>query len=158
MFADEILVRHVDETPKHTQSSPNYQALNSTSRVPVSPQTPNSLSLSQPRNRPRFHLPTHTLQGESLQAHHVPWPCISTRDACLLRYFTEDLSRWVHSTPFFINIHLLTTSSSTSQTPKGTLQPLSPNEPANARPSSTPSSPSQHATSAPSPTTRNSTS
>jgi hypothetical protein len=139
-------------------SSPNYQALDSTPGVPVPPQTPNSPSLSRPRNRLKFHLPTHTLQGASLQTHQVPWPRISTRDACLLRYFTEDLSRWVHPTPFFISIHLLNTSSSTSQTPKGTLQPLSPNEPANAPPSSTPSSPSQHATSAPSPDTRKYTS
>ncbi|BCS20062.1 uncharacterized protein APUU_20494S [Aspergillus puulaauensis] len=100
-----MLVRHVDETPKYTQPSPSYQALNSTPDVSVSPQTPRSsgslprpTSASTPGNRSRFHLPTHTLQTHTLQGgtslHHVPWPRISTRDACLLRYFTEDLSRW----------------------------------------------------------------
>ncbi|KAL4919528.1 hypothetical protein BDW62DRAFT_209736 [Aspergillus aurantiobrunneus] len=96
-------VRYVDETAKYTQFNPDSHDVNTTSSL-----SPPTLDSSQSRSRPASAstseirpsgydpIPSLSLpqQNLSLQTHHVPWPLISPRDACLLRYFIEDLSRW----------------------------------------------------------------
>ncbi|KAL3442422.1 hypothetical protein BJX65DRAFT_321538 [Aspergillus insuetus] len=95
-------VQYVDETPKYTKDTPSNDR--PTTRGTASPHTPDSRpSPSQPPpalpstiSPTSIGLPTspHSRQPSTLQTHRLPWPRFSPRDACLLRYFVEELARW----------------------------------------------------------------
>ncbi|ODM23265.1 hypothetical protein SI65_00854 [Aspergillus cristatus] len=74
-------VRYIDETPKFTGTSTNPSSRSNQtldSPAPPTPPTP-----SQPTSpEPEF------------ETSHTPWSQIGPNEACLLRYFVEELARW----------------------------------------------------------------
>ena len=105
------IVRYVDETPKYTGTPTNPS---SGSNQPLnSPAPPTPPTLSRP-----------TLPGTDSEPNCTAWSQTGPSETYLLRYFVEELARWVltYQLPECTLFSLLTNSSSISGTPSTTSQ------------------------------------
>ncbi|RDW78671.1 uncharacterized protein DSM5745_05523 [Aspergillus mulundensis] len=91
-----VLVQYVDETPKF-----GHTAVDSSSGTPILNSSAAGVSPPTPAFTPSHYSHIYGSTPETLTTidapknyGHAPWPRISPREACLLRYFIEELSRW----------------------------------------------------------------
>ncbi|KAL4753311.1 hypothetical protein BDW72DRAFT_191223 [Aspergillus terricola var. indicus] len=88
-------VQHIERTTKPFTAGSDAESAELNSPSGVSPRAPIASHFhSSSESTSTTEAPASANVSVSPSRNHLPWPRLNLREACLLRYFIEDLSRW----------------------------------------------------------------